>query len=79
MTPKYLARLAELVVGTFVFTWLGLLLAVPSSDWTAAGITKAAVAAIPAALMLIKGAIGHFIGDPNTTSFIGDAPAPPAQ
>lgn len=66
----YLLDLTERVVGTYAFTFVGLLLANGADITNLAADKVAAISAIPAALSVIKGVLGHFVGDPNTASVL---------
>lgn len=68
--PRYLLDLAERTAATYATTYLGLLLAT-GFDLTNLGALKAAaIAAIPAALTVIKGALSTFVGDPTTAAML---------
>ncbi|MFJ3793911.1 holin [Kitasatospora sp. NPDC090091] len=69
--PKYLLDLAERTLATYVVTLLGLLTA-SGFDLTDLGAMRAAaIAAIPAALSLVKGALATLVGDPNSAALLG--------
>ncbi|MER8233463.1 holin [Streptomyces sp. NPDC094049] len=60
----------ERTVGTYAVAFLGLLLA-DGVDLTSLGAVKAAaVAAVPAALSVLKAAIGSLIGDQGTVGWV---------
>lgn len=63
---KFFVDLAERTVATYLEAFLGLLLAGSVVDLPAA--KAAAVAAIPAGLAVIKGALSGFLGTPTTAS-----------
>jgi len=68
--PRYLLDLAERTAATYATTYLGLLLAT-GFDLTNVGALKAAaIAALPAALTVIKGALSTFVGDPGTAAML---------
>lgn len=69
--PKFLTDLAERVASTYVVAFLGLLLA-DGVDLTSIGtIRAAAIAALPAALSVIKGVVARYIGNPTSASLLG--------
>ncbi|MFE5628485.1 holin [Streptomyces sp. NPDC056543] len=60
----------ERVVGTYAVTFLGLVLT-DGFDLTDLGAVKAAaLAAVPAALSVVKAAIGSLIGDKTTVGWL---------
>jgi hypothetical protein len=60
----------ERVAGTYAVTFLGLLLA-DGFDLTNLGAVKAAaIAAVPAALSVVKAAVGSVIGDQTTVGWV---------
>jgi hypothetical protein len=62
----YFKDLSERVVATYATTFLGLLLA-SGFDLTDVSALKAAgLAAVPAALQVVYGALAKFVGDPST-------------
>ena len=71
MTARFLRDLVERVISTYVQTFLGLLLA---SGFAVDGVVdlslvvKAAVAALPAALSLVKGLVARSVGDKESAS-----------
>lgn len=71
MTQRFLRDLAERVGATYVQAFLGLLLA---SGFGVDGtvelsvVVKAAIAAIPAALSLLKGLLARSVGDRESAS-----------
>lgn len=73
MTKKYLLDLTERVVATFLEVFLGLLLAA-WADVAIIGLLSvaetAAVAAIPAALAVLKGGVARFRGDRENPSLV---------
>lgn len=67
---RFLLDVVERTVATYATTFLGLLLA-SGFDLTSLGALKAAaVAAIPAALTVIKGVLAGFVGDPNSAAVL---------
>lgn len=74
--PKFLTDLAERVASTYVVAFLGLLLA-DGVDLTSVGtIRAAAIAALPAALSVIKGVLSTFVGDHQSAALL---PAQPVR
>ncbi|MFH8294955.1 hypothetical protein [Streptomyces sp. NPDC018059] len=80
-TPSALADVAERTVLTYVEALLGLLLAGATTDIVDLSVLQsAAVAAIPAALTVVKGAIGTRLGQVGTASWLpatSDPSVPP--
>ncbi|MGW1979230.1 holin [Streptomyces sp. NPDC001889] len=70
MTSRLLLDTVERTIGTYVVTLLGLLLAdgVDLTDMSA--LRAAALASIPAALSVVKAAVGRLIGDPRTVGWL---------
>lgn len=66
VTASYLRDLGERVVAVYLYALVTALILAPSLD--ADVLQAAAVAAIPAALATIKGALAHFIGNPEDAS-----------
>lgn len=64
MSKKYLVDLAERVGATYAETFIGLLLLAHTLGLDA--LKTAAVAAVPAALAVLKGALAKFLGDKNS-------------
>lgn len=73
--PKLLADVAERTAAAYVTTFLGLLLATGFDLTNLSAVKAAAIAAIPAALSVVKGVIGVLVGDPSTAAWL---PAPKA-
>lgn len=70
MTNAFLAKLAENVVGSYLLSLLSLLLA-SHFDYTNIDALKAvAIAAIPAALSVIKGFLAKMVGNPDSPSVV---------
>ena len=63
---KFFVDLAERTVATYLEAFLGLLLAGQVVDLSAA--KAAAVAAIPAGLAVVKGALSAFVGSPQSAA-----------
>ncbi|WP_380282122.1 holin [Kitasatospora purpeofusca] len=67
---KFIIDLTERTVATYATAFLGLLLA-DTFDLTSIGALKAAaVAALPAALSVLKGAAASRIGDPHSAALL---------
>lgn len=75
--PRFLLDLAERTIATYLEAFLGLLLAGPVTDLSAA--KAAAVAAIPAALAVLKGALSRILGTSGTAGALPTPKAPAAQ
>ncbi|MER0443006.1 hypothetical protein ABR738_00195 [Streptomyces sp. Edi4] len=70
-TPSALADVAERTVLTYVEALLGLLLAGATTDLVNLSFLEAsAIAAIPAALTVVKGAIGTRLGQVGTAAWL---------
>ena len=70
-TPKLLADIAERAVLTYVEAFLGLLLASGTTNVVnLSALESAAIAAIPAGLAVVKGAVGSLLGRPGTASWL---------
>ncbi|WP_149183328.1 hypothetical protein [Streptomyces sp. TRM49041] len=70
-TPKLLADIGERAVLTYVEAFLGLLLASGTTNVvTLSALESAAIAAIPAGLAVLKGAVGSILGRPGTASWL---------
>ncbi|MEU1284895.1 holin [Kitasatospora sp. NPDC005856] len=68
---KLILDLVERTVATYAVAFLGLLLA-DNFDLTSVGALRAAaVAALPAALTVVKGTVSTFVGDPNSAALLG--------
>jgi hypothetical protein len=65
---KYLLSLAEQALGAYLSTFIGLVLTNWSGEISMDTITAAAVAAVPAALIVIKSAIARYIGNPESAT-----------
>jgi hypothetical protein len=64
---KLLLDVAERAAWTWVETFAGLLMVSGITDWDA--VTTAMVAAIPAALAVVKGGLASFTGDRESAAF----------
>lgn len=60
----------ERTVAAYVTTFLGLLLAANFDLTDVTAVKAAAIAAIPAGLSVIKGAVGSVLGDPGTAGWL---------
>jgi hypothetical protein len=70
-SPKLLTDIAERTVLTYVEAFLGLLLAGATTNLvTLTALESAAIAAIPAGLAVVKGAVGSLLGRPGTASWL---------
>ena len=74
MTRKYLTDLAERTIATYIETLAGLLIAgwadfTSASDFLDVG-TSAAIAAVPAALAIVKGGFAKARGDREDASLL---------
>jgi hypothetical protein len=70
-TPKLLADIAERAFLTYVEAFLGLLLASGTTNVIAlSALESAAIAAIPAGLAVVKGAVGSLLGRTGTASWL---------
>lgn len=67
---KYLVDLADRTFWTYVQTATGLVLA-DQFDWLSLDSWQAAaIAAVPAALAVVKGGLAKFVNDPDTATFV---------
>lgn len=66
---KNLRHLFELTAATWALVFLGLLLATGFDLTDLSALKAAAVAAIPAALQVVYGALATFVGDTKSASF----------
>ncbi|WP_425245375.1 hypothetical protein [Streptomyces sp. NEAU-NA10] len=70
-TPKLLADIAERAVLTYVEAFLALLLASGTTNVVSlSALQSAAIAAIPAGLAVVKGAVGSLLGRAGTASWL---------
>jgi hypothetical protein len=67
MSKKFLLDLAERTFFTWAEAFVGLLLVSGMTDWDT--VETAMVAAIPAALAVLKGGVARYVGDKETASF----------
>lgn len=67
---KYYRDLAEQTAASYLLTFLGLLLTDGMDLTSVSALKAAAVAAIPAALMVVKGAAARKVGDPDSANFL---------
>ncbi len=70
MSSKVLADIAERTLAAYVTTFLGLLIADGANLASVSAVKAAAIAAIPAALSVIKGAIGSRFGDKDSAAWL---------
>lgn len=70
MSNTFTVDLAERVLASYFFTLIALLLADGFDFTNVTALKAAALAAIPAALSVIKGFIARSIGDPNSASLV---------
>ncbi|MFI5688617.1 hypothetical protein [Streptomyces sp. NPDC051636] len=69
--PRLFADIAERAVLTYVEAFLGLLLASGTINLiTLSALESAAIAAIPAGLAVVKGAVGSLLGRAGTASWL---------
>ncbi|MFI9722212.1 holin [Streptomyces sp. NPDC052396] len=70
MNKKVLIDIAERTLAAYVTTFLGLILADGFDLTSVSALKAAAIAALPAALSVIKGALGRFIGDKDSAAWL---------
>jgi hypothetical protein len=71
ITPRLLADIAERTLLTYIEAFLGLLLASGTTNViTLSALESAAIAAIPAGLAVVKGAVGSLLGRAGTASWL---------
>ncbi len=68
--PRLLLDIAERTVAAYVTTLLGLLLADGVDLTSLSAVKAAAVAALPAALSVLKGALGALAGDRTSAAWL---------
>lgn len=68
--PRFVLDLAERVISTYLASLIGLLLADGFDLTSISALRAAAIAALPAALSVIKGVLATGIGDPNTAAIL---------
>ncbi|WP_327679468.1 hypothetical protein [Kitasatospora sp. NBC_00458] len=66
--PRYAVDLAERTAATYLESAIGLLLVGGITGLSS--VQAAAVAAVPAGLSVVKGALGRFLGHPETASLL---------
>lgn len=64
--PTYLKSLVELVLATYAFSFLGLVLADGFNLADVSALKAAAVSAVPSALAVVYGALARFVGSFNS-------------
>lgn len=67
---KFVLDLVERTAATYVAAFLGLLLADQFDLTSLSAVKAAAVAALPAALTVLKGAFATAVGDPTTAGLL---------
>ncbi|MFE4519343.1 holin [Kitasatospora sp. NPDC056783] len=67
---KLIIDLVERTVATYAVAFLGLLLADKFDLTSFTAIKAAAVASLPAALTVVKGAVSTLVGDPKSAAFL---------
>lgn len=68
--PRLLADIVERTLAAYATTFLALLVA-DGFDLTSVGALKAAaIAALPAALSVLKGVLGTLVGDPGSAGWL---------
>ncbi|MGI5336739.1 holin [Streptomyces sp. CA-181903] len=70
MNKKVLADIAERTIAAYLTTFLGLLIADGFDLTDVSALKAAAIAALPAALSVIKGAIGRYVGDDDSVAWL---------
>ena len=68
--PKLLKDVVERTAAAYVTTFLGLLLATGFDLTNLSAVKAAAIAAIPAALSIIKGVVGSMFGDTGSAAWL---------
>lgn len=68
--PRYVVDLIERVASTYATAFIGLLLASGMDLTDLSSLKAAAIAALPAALAVIKGLLARFVGDPGTAAIL---------
>lgn len=69
MDNTFARKLAENVIVSYLYALIALLLADGFDYLSISGLATAAVAAIPAALAVVKGFLASRVGDPNSPAF----------
>ncbi|MFI8104696.1 hypothetical protein [Streptomyces sp. NPDC086023] len=67
---RLLVDIAERTLAAYATTFLGLLLAANFDLTDVTAVKAAAIASVPAALTVIKGAIGSLVGDPASAGWL---------
>ncbi|MEV4743502.1 hypothetical protein [Streptomyces sp. NPDC049555] len=70
MNSKVISDIAERTLAAYVTTFLGILIADGFDLTSISAIKAAAIAALPAALSVIKGAIGSRFGDRSSAAWL---------
>ncbi|MGK5636848.1 holin [Streptomyces sp. URMC 126] len=70
MNKKVLADIAERTIAAYLTTFLGLLIADGFDLTDVSALKAAAIAALPAALSVIKGALGRYVGDDDSVAWL---------
>lgn len=68
---QYVKSLVELVLATYAFTFLGLVLANDFNLTDVSALKAAAVAAVPAALSVVYGALARLVGSYDSATITG--------
>ncbi|MFJ6621321.1 holin [Kitasatospora sp. NPDC091335] len=68
---KLIIDLVERTVATYAAAFLGLLLADGFDLTSISALKAAALAALPAALTVVKGAVASRVGDPQSAALLG--------
>ncbi|MBZ4318670.1 holin [Streptomyces huiliensis] len=70
MNKKVLADIAERTIAAYLTTFLGLLIADGFDLTDVSALKAAAIASLPAALSVIKGALGRYVGDDDSVAWL---------
>ncbi|MEU1309526.1 hypothetical protein ABZ419_11610 [Streptomyces cinnamoneus] len=68
--PRFFLDLVERTLATYLTTYFGLLLADGFDLTSISALKAAAIAALPAALTVVKAAIGSMVGAPHTAAWL---------
>ncbi|MEU0181765.1 holin [Streptomyces sp. NPDC006207] len=68
--PRFVLDVVERTLGTYAVAFLGLLLANGFDLTDLSAVKAAAVAAVPAALTVLKGVIGSLVGDSSSAAWL---------
>lgn len=71
MNTKYLTDLVERTIAAYVLAFLGLTLAAGFDLTDLSAVKAASLAAVPAALQVVYGAVAAFVGSPDTAGLTG--------